>query len=550
MKEITDQTSAPNPWAEGFTGRGQQDIMAWRPPVRQADDDHRADHKANMGRAREVGWQEPYGANALMIKRDSIIGKHYKLSLKIDADGLGISEEKAHEWEQQAEREWQRYAEGSWFGADASRKNTFTFMMHQVLSGLHTDGEVFGVVTLKEGWEGYTTALHLIEPERIEDPPDTVMPEGIEIRNGVEIDRMGEPIAYYIRHNYPAGRNGSYQGIFGNDRSDQHERVLRQTEWGRPVVLHLYDEHRPSMTRGISSMVSVLKQMKMLGHYSDTELERAIMAASFAAVIESDLDYEQAMGLIGAEGGSAWGNNNLTAAAMAHLKAIAPYHQQVGLRFNGSRVAHLLPGEKLNVVQSAVNGAEYDKFEKAIIRQIAAGSGVAAESLSRDFSDTSYSAARMSLADIWRSFMVRRELINKRFAMPFVAAWMEEAILSEFLPMPDGSAPTLDNWLGRRPLMVRGGFISWGKPIIDPTKEYQGKQMAMSLGVSTLEEEAASEGKDWDDVLRQRAKEKDRREELGLNQFDFDPSLAFAGGGPQQSPEAKGGDAPGGGTAE
>lgn len=509
-------------WGAGVQGRAYQDVVAWRPPLREADSDHAMDAGVMRARAREVSWQEPYGVNALRISRDSIVGKKYALSLNIDAIGLGISPEAAHEWEQLAEKEWERYAEGVWFGSDAARKNTWTFMMHQVLAGLQMDGEALGVCVVKRGWEGYMTALQLVEPERLVDPTEATLPPGSEIRHGVEIDRMGEPVAYYVRRSYPTSRWGNHS----NAQAMDYERVPRMTEWGRYVVLHCYDEHRPNMNRGISSMISVLKQMKMLGHYSDTELERAIMAASFAATIESDIDYEQAMRIIGADGTGSWGNN-LTAASMEHLKAVAPYHQALGLRFNGARIPHLLPGEKLNVVNSAVQGAEFDKFEQSMVRQLAAGLGVASESLSRDFSDTSYSAARMSLADIWRTFLVRREMMNQKFAMPYVAGWMEESILSGFLPLPDGAEPTLENWIARRDRLVRGTFISWGKPVIDPVKERQGQQMSLALGLTTMEEEAAAEGKDWDAILRQRKKEKDLREELGLNVLDIDPTLSY-----------------------
>ncbi len=529
-------------------GRAQSDLVAWRPGARNADDDHRVDFMTNKARARELSWQDPYGANALRLQRDNIIGKSYALSLDIAARALGIDENTAHEWERLAQEEWRRYAEGPWFGSDAGRKNTFTFLMHQALACLHIEGEALGLIAAKPGWEGYYTCLHLIEPERLTDPGKVVDPlnTGVEVINGIERDRMAEPLAYYIRKTYPATRAAVQ--LF-RDNTMNYERVPRMTEWGRPIVLHLFDEHRPSMSRGVGALVSVMKQMKMLGAYSDTELERAVMQASFAAVIESELDHDEAMKIIGAEGAS-W-NNSLTAAAMGHMKQIAPYHQAIGLRYNGSRVSHLLPGEKLNVVSTQIPGAEYDKFEKAIIRQLAAGMGVAYESLSRDFSGTSYSAARMSLADIWRSNLVRREMINGKFAMQFVGAWMEEAILSGFLPMPDGSDPTLENWISKRHWLVRGTFVSWGKPIIDPVKERQGVQMALAMGLTTQEEEAASEGKAWDDILRQRRQEADERKRLGLNHQGIDPTLVYPGmAGGQSDTAREPGDQPSGGGAE
>lgn len=535
-------------------GRAQHDLQSWRPGLRNADDDHRPDFATNKARARELAWQDPYGANSLRIQRDNVIGKSYALSLDINARALGIDEKTAHDWERLAQEEWRRYAEGAWFGADAARKNTFTFLMHQALASLHIEGEILANIAAKPGWEGYYTCLHMLEPERLVNPGKVMNPvnTGVELINGVERDRMGEPLAYYIRKTYPATRAAVQ--LF-RENSANYERVPRLTEWGRPIVLHCFDEHRPSMSRGVSAMVSVMKQMKMLGAYSDTELERAIMQASFAAVIESELDYEEAMKLVGAEGHS-W-NNNLTAAAMGHMKQVAGYHQAIGLRYNGARISHLLPGEQLKVVNSAIPGAEYDKFERAIIRQLAAGLGVSAESLSRDFTGTSYSAARMSLADIWRSNLVRREMLNSKFAMQFVGAWMEEALLSGFLAMPDGSEATLENWIAKRHWLVRGTFVSWGKPLIDPVKERQGQQMALALGLTTLEEEAATEGKAWDDIMRQRKQEVDERRRLQLNVHDVDPTLAYPGATPS-APQAPGGsqgprapgNQPSGGSAE
>lgn len=543
-----------NRWANGIQGRAQQDLLAWCPKLQDADSDHKVDFKVNKARARELSWQDPYGTNAMAILRDSIIGKSYKLSLNIDAVALGITEEKAHEWEQRAEKEWLRYAEGAWYGADAARKNTFTFLLHQAITQLHVDGEILATTSAtKEGWEGYYTCLNMIEPERLSSPYEAVFPDGIEVRNGVEIDQYGEPLAFYIQRTYPGRKNNGLTDR--GSKAVDHVRMPRMTEWGRHSVLHCFDEHRPGMTRGISQMTSVLKQMKMLGAYSDTELERAVMAASFAAVIESDMNWDQAMQVVGASGGSSQFGNALTDASMDHMAKIAPYHQQLGVRYNGSRVAHLLPGEKLNVVQSTVSGAAYDQYEKAMIRQLAAGLGVASESLSRDFSDTSYSAARMSLADIWRSFLVKRAFLNSKFCMPFVGCFLEEAIMKGFLGMPDGSEPSIENWVAKRQFIVRGDFISWQKPVIDPTKERQGQQQALALGLTTMEEEAAAEGKDWDQVLRQRAKEKRLRKELGLNIGDIDPSLSFAsptnlGNEEPKEGAGEGKGGKGGGTAE
>jgi capsid protein len=55
-----------------------------------------------------------------------------------------------------------------------------------------------------------------------------------------------------------------------------------------------------------------------------------------------------------------------------------------------------------------------------------------------------------------------------------------------------------------------------GRGWVDQVKEAQAAKLRMEIGVSTLESECADQGLDWEDVLEQRKRERDRMEELGL----------------------------------
>ena len=54
--------------------------------------------------------------------------------------------------------------------------------------------------------------------------------------------------------------------------------------------------------------------------------------------------------------------------------------------------------------------------------------------------------------------------------------------------------------------------MSW----IDPAKEANANRIAMATYQTTLEEVAAEQGKDWREILAQRAKEEKLMKELGL----------------------------------
>ena len=48
-------------------------------------------------------------------------------------------------------------------------------------------------------------------------------------------------------------------------------------------------------------------------------------------------------------------------------------------------------------------------------------------------------------------------------------------------------------------------------------KEAQACQLRMEIGLSTLEAECASQGLDWEEVVEQRLREKNKLKELGLD---------------------------------
>lgn len=81
-------------------------------------------------------------------------------------------------------------------------------------------------------------------------------------------------------------------------------RIPRETDWGRPHVVHDYDHERGAQHRGNGILTPVVQRLKMLikydqTEYDQTEWEAAILNAVFGAYISSPYDLkmvEAAMG--------------------------------------------------------------------------------------------------------------------------------------------------------------------------------------------------------------------------------------------------------------
>ena len=135
----------------------------------------------------------------------------------------------------------------------------------------------------------------------------------------------------------------------------------------------------------------------------------------------------------------------------------------------------------------------------------------------KDFSKTNYSSARAALMEAWRFFMGRRQWLSTYWARPVYELWLEEAINKDLIDAP--------GFYDNKALWTRCKWIGPGRGWIDPVKEAQASKIRMEIGLSTLEDECAIQGLDWEEVLEQRAREQTRIQELGLPLQCVDPPI-------------------------
>lgn len=487
------------------------------PPKREADWDHRDIFRNDVGAARHISRSDPFGVNAVRTRRASVIGQNFRLELHPDYEALGVTADAANAWVQKYKTEFNVWAQSAHFECDAQRKQTLTGLFWTLHDSLYVSGEAVAVMKFKPAYGSYETCLHVIEPERISTPYDKQ--SDVNVRQGVERDLEGAPIAYYISRRVPS----SFVSYGTAPAYWKWDRVTRYNEWGRPQVIHSFEHLRPDMTRGISTFTSVIKQMGMLKEYSSVELQSAITQAAYAAVITTDLDYEDAMKVAGAIDGKKvrqYGGNQWSAAMFEYMKQLGPFYGEMGLRYQGGKIPHLAPNDKLDVVKSTHPNNGFQMFEAAMLRTFCAGLGIDYPALSKNYAEVNYSGARAALADIWRTYMCARTHMSETIGMQIVLCHMEEALLKGTIPML-GKKP----WLEARAYLVRGGFVGWGKPMIDPQKERAGQRLALDMGVTTRQKIVAEDGEDLNDIIQDRAYEEKALLAAGLPPMTLMPEL-------------------------
>lgn len=507
--------------------RNSRETALWSPAMGSPDQIINGAKPLADARGRDLVQNDGYAQNAVSIYKDSIVGAVYRLSANPNwrvlarRYGGAFDEAWAEEFQQVVEGEWNLLAEGASNWLDATRTASFTGLVRLGVACYVFTGEVLATAEwVREADRPYNTCLQMVAPARLSNRdglPDTPL-----LRRGVEKDRRGKPIAYHIRVAYP--------GDWSDPDQWSWKVVPAALPWGRRQVIHIHEPLEPSQTRGVAAMVSVLKHMRMTSRFSDIQLQRAVVDATYAAAIESELPSEVVAAAMGA---SSQGE-----ASTAYQQFVGTYLDSLqqyltgaqGIAIDGVKMPHLFPGTKLNIRPMGGANAVGADFQERLLRRIAAGLDVSYEELAKDYSRTSYSSARASIADSGKHMAAKKKFVADRFATEGYSLVLEEMFARGVVPLPRG----FDREAFYLPLAKEAfcacSWIGAGKGQIDETKETEAAVTRIRAGLSTWELECARLGLDWREVFEQRA-----RESATIKAQDLDFDLIGKAPGPARS---------------
>lgn len=456
-----------------------REIASWQPGNGSADSDLLPELSTMVARSRDLSRNHGVASGAIQTLTDNIVGTGFRLSAKPDYKALGKTKEWEEEWQAQVESLWRSWADT--FNCDAAKSLTFNGLTTQIFKSCMVNGEALALPLWLEN-RPFSTAIQLVEPDRLSNPNNQSDTETM--RGGIEIDKYGAPIAYHILKNHPGD-------FWTGTASYKWLRVPAFTPFGRRRVIHVRDIDRIGQTRGKPVLSSIMPMFKMLDHYERSELQAAIVNAMIAAFIETPMDAENLNELFGGSG-----EDYLTA------------KKDWKVKLEGGSIIPIFPGDKIAPFTPSRPNSAYGSFIENVLRHIGTGLNIPYELLLKDFSKTNYSSARSALLEAWRYFNGRRQWLSTYWATPVYELWLEEAVNKGLVEAPD--------FYENKYAYTRCKWIGPGRGWVDPVKEAQACQIRMDIGLSTLEAECAGQGLDWEEVLEQRAREKNKLAALGL----------------------------------
>lgn len=459
-------------------------------------------------RSRVLYMASPLAASGIKTNRTNVIGSGLRLRARIDAEALGLDSIKnsdiIEEKERQIEREFNLWASDK-RACDITGVNDFYSMQQLILMSWQLSGDS---IILKKyidptDLHPYGLRLHIIESDRVSTPPKSktgsvnynfvIMDgrplnfnfnvtegkadNGNTIHDGVEIDKNGAIVAYYV-----CSTNPNIAGFFNKPEWIRIPAYGEDT--GLPLVYHVMDTERPEQYRGVPYLAQVIEPLLQLRRYTESELMAATVQSFFTAFIttESDPNFNP----MNETGDSRFSDPN-------------DYEMGPGT------INTLLPGENVEFADPKRPATGFELFLKAMCSQIGSALEIPSELLLKQFT-SSYSASRAALLEAWKAFRMRREWIISDFNEPVYEAWFAEAVDNGRIDAPG----FFDNPLIRK-AWTGSTWIGPSQGQIDPLKEVNAEIKKVEHGFSTNELSTTTlTSGSWNDNISQIRRENEK----------------------------------------
>lgn len=423
--------------------------------LRSADQMIRPDGPTLRSRARELVLNNATAARIPILFSENVIGKD---GIQLQARVKNSRGDFHAQNNTKIEEAWYRWCEADTASADGQRCWTETETL--VTETEVTDGEV--LIRLLDGFDnefGFTTEL--IDVDQLDWSYNVFPANGVnEVRMGVELNGWGRPVAYHI-----------LTAHLGEGRGWKRERVPADQ------IIHLFVQRRPRQTRGVTWFAPVLVDLNNLGMYREAELIAARTAAA-------------KMGFLQQKSPDA-GAGALEADENGNTEPFIQWDADPGV------IEQLPEGWEFNGWDPTHPTTAFAEFDKAILRSIATGLRVSYLSLSSDLSDTSFGSGRIGMLAERAVYQALQQRFIAKVEERVYRRWLKNALLA--------GAVQLDSFDAQRYQDVVWHPRTF--PWIDPEKDINAKGKEIAMGISTLTQLAAEQGKDLEEVFQERERE-------------------------------------------
>lgn len=311
--------------------------------------------------------------------------------------------------------------------------------------------------------------LQLLEPDHLDHQKTGPLDNGNVAIMGVEYDALGRRAAYWLYPEHP-----------GEVATLRRGAGLQSKRVPASEVIHLYRKDRISQVRGMSELAVSLLRMRDLQGYEQAELVRKKIEACFTAFVTTDEPRT----------------------TIGEVKQQADGRKQEKL--SPGLIKYLTTGESVTFGTPQATGG-YAEYTGTQLHAIAVGSGVTYHQLTGDTSRSSYTSHRAATREFYDLIDAEQWLTFIPMVVRPVRRWWRDA------------AQIAGVRLGDKPDRI----TTPRKQMVDPLKDTTADKEEIRAGLKSLSEALRERGEDFDTVVEEIKRERDRLAELGIT-LDID----------------------------
>lgn len=342
---------------------------------------------------------------------------------------------------------------------DVTGQMTLRDFCEQLVGGLPSDGEfLVRFVRGAEAGNRHNFALQAIDVDRIDTAYNVAATKGKNaVIMGVEVNAFRQPVAVHLFAAHPG--DGVHSG---------RERIRVPAD----SILHRFKIERPEQLRGVPWMAPGMLSLHHLGAFKLAALLAAEHGANHYGFFHSP-DGDAPIGVK-----DALDNTTITTSQPGTYDTL-PF----GVQFT----AH----------ESKYPNEVFGPFVKATVQRIASGWGVAYHSLANDLEGVSFSSIRSGTLEERDRWSSDQSWFIAALLEPVYQAWLQMALLSGSITMPNGSALPASKFAKFAAHEWQPRRWEW----VDPKSDAEAKILQVKAGLMAPQDLAAAMGYDFDDTL-------------------------------------------------
>lgn len=310
----------------------------------------------------------------------------------------------------------------------------------------------------------------------------TGLPVDNVIRSGIEFNRIGKRVAYWVYKNHPG------DGLIGPSNSPAPGDLVRVLA---EDMLHMFEPKRIGQRRGVPMLAPIMARLRNIADYEDVTLERQKIANLFVAFISRQLPTLDP--------------TDPNTAALTGMLAELDLDGSPLLPMKPGLLQELEDGQNVEFANPPEAGTNYSDYMRTSHLGTAAGGGIPYELMSGDIANVSDRTLRVIINEFRRYASQRQwQIVIPMFCQRVVEWFSDAALLAGYVTDRESEG------------IRRAEHAPHGWEYIHPVQDVQGKALEVTNGFRSRSSVIGARGDDPDLVDAERAEDAEREQRLGL----------------------------------